>query len=187
MWPTSLQKLQVRIQADSLCEKTYGLSYKPQNMLCAGSLMDLQGGCIGEAGGPLVCYQALANSYYLAGVISWGRGCGLIQYPGVCSEVASFTEFIQGFIHFMIWILFRILFNFIFLLDPKSSIDHSNVLHGLFSHSVGLGQFMRFWYTYIIPIPINFFNKSIIVGYMRINCMLGYKCYESLKSNGNQF
>jgi len=57
-------------------------------MICAGLYPD--GGrdaCQGDSGGPLVAKGKLI------GVVSWGSGCALPNYPGVYSRVASVRHF----------------------------------------------------------------------------------------------
>lgn len=43
-----------------------------------------------DSGGPLRSVER----GYLAGVISWGAGCGHPQYPGVNTRVSSFVDWI---------------------------------------------------------------------------------------------
>ncbi len=63
-------------------------------MLCAGA----PGGgggvdtCQGDSGGPLVI--ASGGRLLLAGITSWGNGCGEAQFPGVYTRVSTFADWI---------------------------------------------------------------------------------------------
>ena len=47
----------------------------------------------GDSGGPLQI-RGRDGRYFLAGIISWGIGCGKINMPGVCTRISKFTSWI---------------------------------------------------------------------------------------------
>jgi len=67
--------------------------------ICGGGKYSDAGGdtCQGDSGGPLVCkiqndYTTNAH-YVLAGVVSWGLGCG--DTPGVYTNVELYIDWIK--------------------------------------------------------------------------------------------
>ncbi|CAG2208652.1 CORIN [Mytilus edulis] len=70
-------------------------SYKlTDNMICAsgGPAHDA---CQGDSGGPLLCSKnATLDTWYLAGVISWGIGCA-VNVPGVYTEVPLYVDWVR--------------------------------------------------------------------------------------------
>ncbi|XP_028895423.2 trypsin zeta [Zeugodacus cucurbitae] len=79
--PNFLHEVKVPIVSNKICNQSYEGAIT-EAMLCAG-LLDVGGkdACQMDSGGPL-----LVNGK-LAGVVSWGSGCGLPNYPGVYANV----------------------------------------------------------------------------------------------------
>ncbi|GAB6025562.1 AAEL001675-PA [Chamberlinius hualienensis] len=53
--------------------------------------------CKGDGGGPLVC--EFDGHYVIAGIVSWGIGCGLPNVPGVYVRVSEYLDWINSVIY----------------------------------------------------------------------------------------
>ncbi|GAB0097755.1 Trypsin-1 [Sergentomyia squamirostris] len=79
-----------KVTADVCSEAYRAFGGITDRMMCAGFVKE--GGkdaCQGDSGGPLV-FEDL-----LVGVVSWGYGCAVPNYPGVYSRVASVRDWIH--------------------------------------------------------------------------------------------
>lgn len=61
------------------------------DMICAGNVLGSKDTCTGDNGGPLTVNQRLA------GITSWGFGCGWLYRPRVYANVAHFKNWIEEY------------------------------------------------------------------------------------------
>ena len=70
-----------------------------KGFVCAGGEQN-KDACKGDGGGGLVC--DVHGTWYLAGIVSWGVGCGEVDVPGVYAKISEYTPWIQqntGIVH----------------------------------------------------------------------------------------
>ncbi|XP_031201068.1 transmembrane protease serine 5 isoform X5 [Mastomys coucha] len=90
----TLQDTMVPLLSTHLCNSSCMYSGAlTHRMLCAGYLDGRADACQGDSGGPLVCPSG--DTWHLVGVVSWGRGCGEPNHPGVYAKVAEFLDWIH--------------------------------------------------------------------------------------------
>ncbi|XP_036378669.1 transmembrane protease serine 9 [Megalops cyprinoides] len=93
-----LQKAAVSIIDQSECRQAYGDGLS-SNMMCAGFMEGGKDTCMGDSGGPLTCREP-SGHWFVAGVTSWGRGCGRIGFPGVYIRVTAIRQWISQYLPF---------------------------------------------------------------------------------------
>jgi len=92
-YPDLLQTVDVPVISQDDCRKAYGETRITDSMICAGNTTGGMDACHRDSGGPLT-YEENGKSY-LIGVVSWGRGCALAEYPGVYARVTMALDWIQ--------------------------------------------------------------------------------------------
>ncbi|XP_040294867.1 trypsin-like [Bufo bufo] len=86
-YPDLLQCLKAPILTDAECSGSYP-GQITANMICVGFLQGGKDSCQGDSGGPVAC------SGQLQGIVSWGYGCALKNYPGVYTKVCNYNSWI---------------------------------------------------------------------------------------------
>uniref|UniRef100_A0A8P4KFF0 Peptidase S1 domain-containing protein n=1 Tax=Dicentrarchus labrax TaxID=13489 RepID=A0A8P4KFF0_DICLA len=88
-----LQEVNVTILPPDVCNQFYLGRIRP-SMFCAGKDSGGVDACQGDSGGPLSCFTG--SRYELAGLVSWGVGCGRAKRPGVYTKVQQHTQWISN-------------------------------------------------------------------------------------------
>ncbi|TDG99499.1 hypothetical protein EPR50_G00195220 [Perca flavescens] len=89
-----LQEVMVPIVGNNQCRCTY--SDLTGNMMCAGVPAGGKDSCQADSGGPMVTKQG--STWIQSGVVSYGKGCGLPDIPGVYTRVSLYQEWISSVI-----------------------------------------------------------------------------------------
>ncbi|HYO54633.1 trypsin-like serine protease [Archangium sp.] len=94
--PDTLQTVDVPIVSNATADAAYPEAITADQL--AAGLMGVGGkdSCQGDSGGPLVVTKGTGKA--LAGVVSWGQGCALPNYPGMYARVASFQPWISSYL-----------------------------------------------------------------------------------------
>ncbi len=96
-YPRYLREVEVPIVSDEDCGEAYPGELFPDQMVCAGDMVD--GGedsCFGDSGGPLMIPEG--DDWLQVGVVSSGRGCARRPFPGIYTEVAAYTQFVGRYL-----------------------------------------------------------------------------------------
>ncbi|NWX12217.1 FA7 factor, partial [Aegotheles bennettii] len=76
-----------------ICEKETDLNIT-ENMFCAGDLTGVKDSCKGDSGGPHATIYK--NTWFLTGIVSWGRGCAVEGTYGVYTRVSKYTDWLKN-------------------------------------------------------------------------------------------
>ncbi|XP_044534569.1 polyserase-2 [Gracilinanus agilis] len=99
--PRTLQQVELKIFGEKACQCLFDHSPIEHNltldldygMMCAGSLGGGKDTCQGDSGGPLVCKEG--DQWFLAGITSFGFGCGRRNKLGVFTAVTNYESWIR--------------------------------------------------------------------------------------------
>ncbi|KAG7211725.1 hypothetical protein KM043_010971 [Ampulex compressa] len=92
MLPAKVHEVQVPILSLAQCRRMkYRANRITNNMICAGK--GSQDSCQGDSGGPLLVQEG--DRLEIAGIVSWGVGCGRPGYPGVYTRVSRYLNWIS--------------------------------------------------------------------------------------------
>jgi hypothetical protein len=97
-YPDTAAEVTVPVVADSTCAEPFPQGYGDdfgafaQIMLCAGFQEGGKDACQGDSGGPLALDST--GGRRLIGIVSWGNGCALPNFPGVYTRVSAYREWI---------------------------------------------------------------------------------------------
>merc|ERR1739844_672269 len=91
--PTNLQWVAVPTVTNAQCAQAYG-STITSSMICAGLPEGGKDSCQGDSGGPFVCRKD--GKAVLTGVVSFGIGCALAEYPGVYARVTAVLDWVKA-------------------------------------------------------------------------------------------
>ncbi|XP_011209021.2 trypsin alpha-3-like [Bactrocera dorsalis] len=85
-----LQEIHVPIVSWEICQRKYrGIGVITKSMMCA-SEPGIKDSCQGDSGGPMICNGKQA------GIVSWGEGCGRVDFPGVYTDISNVYGFIEN-------------------------------------------------------------------------------------------
>lgn len=94
-----LREVNLPIISNSKCMRMYRNSgqneWIPNIFVCAGTSGGGKDSCEGDSGGPLVV-KGKDGRWQLAGIISWGIGCGDRNRPGVYTRISEFRTWIRN-------------------------------------------------------------------------------------------
>ena len=92
-----LREVNLPIISNQKCMSMYRRSgqneWIPKIFICAGTSNGGKDSCEGDSGGPLVV-KSSNGRFRLAGIISWGIGCGDRNRPGVYTRISEFKDWI---------------------------------------------------------------------------------------------
>lgn len=94
--PSLLQKVDVPIVDTATCNSSESYDGAiTARMMCAGFKDGMKDSCKGDSGGPFIV-QGTDKSAWLAGIVSWGQGCGAANKYGVYGRISEVRDWVDG-------------------------------------------------------------------------------------------
>lgn len=94
--PDILRQVSVPVVSEASCEASYGNVINNNTQVCAGFSSGGRDSCQGDSGGPLLFKQGGVD--YVAGIVSWGRGCARPNLPGIYTRTTGFLDWIDSIV-----------------------------------------------------------------------------------------
>ena len=94
-----LQEAVVPVVSRARCSSAYRtwIAIDPIHQFCAGGGQGGRDACTGDSGGPLA--TSAEGRFYLAGVVSFGKGCGRRDFPGVYTRIEPYIPWLLGLVN----------------------------------------------------------------------------------------
>jgi len=93
---SKLREVSLPIVSNAACYPFYPDTFDSRYVFCAGgSGAGGQDACQGDSGGPLLVSRD--GSYVVAGLVSYGKGCGLEGLPGVYTRVEAYYDWVTSY------------------------------------------------------------------------------------------
>uniref|UniRef100_A0A7N6AI96 Peptidase S1 domain-containing protein n=1 Tax=Anabas testudineus TaxID=64144 RepID=A0A7N6AI96_ANATE len=89
-----LREVKVPVVGNRQCNCDYGVGTITNNMMCAGLSSGGKDFCQGDSGGPMVSKQG--SRWIQSGIVSFGEGCALPNFPGVYTRVSQYQSWINS-------------------------------------------------------------------------------------------
>ena len=95
-FPTALQVASVNIVSPNLCAQSWGDSFNATQHICVGNWVGGVDSCVGDSGGPLTLTSGGLNAASVAGIVSFGSGCGVYGTYSVYTRPGAFFDWVQS-------------------------------------------------------------------------------------------
>ena len=76
--------------------QAYTTAFRSDRMFCAGNSMGEVDACQGDSGGGLICQRCDSCNFYIAGVISFGAGCGVQNRYSIFQKATFYESWIRN-------------------------------------------------------------------------------------------